>query len=179
MKHIELYENFLSESKDGYGRDYFIMKKEGKVFKYFFKIKGEDDDLCFIANIGKFSRKISIESAENSYAVLSIEPIEESIMDDYLVNETGYKSKKDSRFKLNNSEFIRFYNIIGKAIQDYLEKNGKVSTIYDETLMNLDFEYDEYLDIINEVIDSWGYERWGVQEGPSSDVIIYSKRDHE
>ena len=72
MKHIKLFEQFLNE--DGYGRDFFIKKKEGKLSQYFFKIEGEEEDLGFVVNLGKLSRNITIESAENSYAVLSVEP---------------------------------------------------------------------------------------------------------
>jgi hypothetical protein len=48
MKHIKLYENFLNE--DGYGRDYFIKEKEGKVYRYFFKIEGEEKDLTSLTS---------------------------------------------------------------------------------------------------------------------------------
>ena len=46
MKHIKLFENFLNE--DGYGRDFFVKKKDGKLSQYFFKIEGEEDDLGFV-----------------------------------------------------------------------------------------------------------------------------------
>jgi hypothetical protein len=41
MKHIKLFEHFLSEN-DGYGRDFFFKKKDGKVTNYFFKVEPSD-----------------------------------------------------------------------------------------------------------------------------------------
>ncbi|NBU97885.1 MAG: hypothetical protein EBS19_06700, partial [Spirochaetia bacterium] len=84
MRHIKLFEQFLFE-EDGFGRDFFVKKKEGKVTKYFFKIEAEEEDLGFIVNIGKLSRGSSIDEAENSYCVISVEPIKVSVLDDYLV----------------------------------------------------------------------------------------------
>ena len=52
MKHIKLFEHFLTE-EDGFGRDFFVKRKDGKVSKYYFKIEGEEENLGFIINIGK------------------------------------------------------------------------------------------------------------------------------
>ena len=54
MRYIKLFEQFLLE-EDGFGRDFFVKKKDGKVSKYFFKIEGEEETLGFIINIGKLS----------------------------------------------------------------------------------------------------------------------------
>lgn len=179
MKHIQLFEDFIFEDEDGYGRDFFVKKKDGKVLRYFFKMEGEEDTLCFIINIGKSSRKITIESSENSYGVISVEPIKQSVMDDYLVNDTDYKTKTDQVFDLSNSEFMRFYRILGEAIKDYLENNPKVSMLYDEIPLNLNIEPEEYLDKVKNLMGMWSYEKWGAQEGSSSQILIYIRRNHE
>jgi hypothetical protein len=179
MKHIKLFEQFLLLEEDGFGRDFFVKKKEGKVSKYFFKIEGEDDNLGFIVNIGKLSRESSIDDAENSYAVISVEPIKVSVLDDYLVKETDYKSREDDEFSLSKSEFMRFYKILSEAIKDYLQNNPKVSKIYDEIPLNLDFEISEYQDKVESLMDEWSYERWSVQEGTSDRTLMYTRRDHE
>lgn len=178
MKHIKLFEQFLME-EDGFGRDFFVKKKEGKVSKYFFKIEGEEESLGFIINIGKLSRTSPIDEAENSYAVISVEPIKESVLDDYLVKETDYKSREDDEFKLNKSEFMRFYKILGETIKDYLQNNPKVSKIYDEILLNLEFQVSEYKDKTESLMDDWSYGKWSVQEGPDERTIIYTRRDHD
>jgi hypothetical protein len=177
MKHLKLFENFLNE--DGYGRDYFVKKKEGKLYKYFFKIEGEEDDLGFIVSIGKLSRNLTIESAENSYAVLSVQPMSTVIMDDYLVSDSDYRSREDDVFTLTKSEFMRFYKIVGESIKDYLQNNPKVSTIYDEITLNLEKDYKEYMSGVKNLMDSWSYNKWSIQEGPSSKILIYTRRDHE
>jgi hypothetical protein len=177
MKHIKLFENFLNE--DGYGRDFFIKKKDGKISRYFFKIEGENGDIGFVVSIGKLSRNITIESAENSYAVISVEPIKESVMDDFLVKDSDYKSREDDLFVLSDSEYMRFYKIAGECIKDYLQSNPKVSIIYDEIPLNLDMNFDEYFNKAKSLMDDWSYGRWTSQSGSNNRNLIYSRRDHE
>ena len=178
MRYIKLFEQFLLE-EDGFGRDFFVKKKDGKVSKYFFKIEGEEETLGFIINIGKLSRGSSIDEAENSYAVISAEPIRVSTLDDYLVNETDYKSREDEEFSLTKSEFMRFYKILSESIKDYLQNNPKVSKIYDEIPLNLDMELSEYQDRVESLMDEWSYEKWSVQDGSSERTLMYTRRDHD
>lgn len=177
MKHIKLYEHFLNE--DGYGRDFFIKEKDGKVYRYFFKIDGEEGELGFLIDIGKFSRNVNIESAENSYCVISVQPMSEEVMDDHLANDSDYKSREDETFSLSKSEFMRFYKIVGECIKNYLQNSPKVSTIYDEIILNLEMEKSEYSDAVKNLMGSWSYGKWSVQDGASARTLIYSKRDHE
>lgn len=177
MKHIKLFENFLNE--DGYGRDFFVKKKLGKIAQYFFKIEGETDELGFLVTLGKLSRNISIDSAENSYAVLSVEPMKISIMDDFLVNDSDYKSREDEQFKLSKSEFLRFYNIIGECIKDYLQSNPKVSIIYDEIPLNFRSNLKNYFEIVKSLMNQWSYSKWSSQEGSTNKTLIYSRRNHD
>ena len=177
MKHIKLFENFLNE--DGYGRDFFVKKKDGKLSQYFFKIEGEEDDLGFVVCLGKLSRNITIESAENSYAVLSVEHIGESVMDDFLVKDSDFKSREDDQFTLSKSEYMRFYKIVGECIKDYLQSNPKVSIIYDEIPLNLDMDFEDYSDKVKSLMDEWSYGKWSSQDGATKKTLIYSRRDHD
>ena len=177
MKHIKLFENFLNE--DGYGRDFFVKKKDGKLSQYFFKIEGEEDDLGFVVCLGKLSRNITIESPENSYAVLSVEPIGESVMDDFLVKDSDFKSREDDQFTLTKSEYMRFYKIVGECIKDYLQSNPKVSIIYDEIPLNLDMDFEDYSDKVKSLMDEWSYGKWSSQDGATKKTLIYSRRDHD
>ena len=169
MKHIKLFEQFLME-EDGYGRDFFIKRKDGKVSKYFFKVEGEEESLGFLVTIGKLSRNTSIDEAENSYGVISVEPMKESVMDDYLVKDSDYKSREDEQFQLETSEFMRFYKIVGECIKDYLQNNPKVTTIYDEIPLNVEMDLREYMDTAEALMDEWSYDKWSSQEGPSSTI---------
>jgi hypothetical protein len=177
MKHLKLYEHFLNE--DGYGRDFFFKQKQGKVSKYFFKIDGEEEQLGFVLEIGKLSRNISIEDAENSYAVLTIEPISVSVMDDYLVKESDYKSREEETFELTESELMRTYKIVGEAIKDYLENNPKVSQIYDEMGLNIDIDFEEYLEKVKSLMSFWSFDRWSLQEASAKRTLLYTRRDHD
>lgn len=178
MKHIKLFEQFLFE-EDGFGRDYFFKQKDGKVSRYFFKVEGEEETLGFIISIGKLSRESSIDEAENSYCVISVEPMKESVMDDYLVRETDYKSREDDEFSLGRSEFMRFYKIMGECVKDYLQNNPKVSKIYDEIPLNLEIDMDEYEDRTETLMDQWSYGKWSVQDGSNERTLLYSRRDHD
>jgi hypothetical protein len=178
MRHIKLFEQFLLE-EDGFGRDFFVKKKDGKVSKYFFKIEGEEGSIGFIINIGKLSRESSIDEAENSYAVISAEPIKESVLDDYLVKETDYKSREDESFSLTKSEFMRFYRILSEAIKDYLQNNPKVSKIYDEIPLNLEIDMSEYKDRSGSLMGEWSYDKWSLQDGIDERSLIYTRRDHD
>ena len=177
MKHIKLFEHFLNE--DGYGRDYFVKKKEGKVYRYFFKIDGEEDELGFLVEIGKLSRLVNVDGAENSYGVVSVQPMKVTIMDDYLVNDSDFRSREDDTFTLEKSEFMRFYKIVGECIKDYLQNNPKVSIIYDQIMLNLEKETEEYKDAVKNLMSGWSYGKWSLQDGSSSNIVMYSRRDHE
>jgi len=178
MKHIKLFENFLNED-DGYGRDFFIKKKEGKTYKYFFKIESDEESLGFVLTIGKLSRNTSIDDPENRYGVISVEPIKESTMDDYLVKDSDYKSREDDEFELRKGEFNRFYKIVGECIKDYLQSNPKVSTLYDEIPLNVQIDLRDYIDTTRILMDDWSYGKWGSQEGASDRTIVYTRRNHE
>ena len=179
MKHIKLFEQFLI-NEDGYGRDFFFKKKDGKTFKYFFKIDdSEGRSLGFVLSIGKLSRTKTIDEAENSYGVISVEPMKESVMDDYLSRDSDYKSREDEDFNLERSEFLRFYKIVSESIKDYLQNSPKVSTLYDEILLNLDMDIKEYMETAEAMMDEWSYDKWGVQEGSGDRSLIYTRRDHE
>jgi hypothetical protein len=178
MRHIKLFEQFLLE-EDGFGRDFFVKKKDGKVSRYYFKIEGEDKDHGFVVNIGKLSRGSSIDEAENSYCVISVEPIKTSVLDDYLVKETDYKSREDEDFDLTKSEFMRFYKILSEAIKDYLQNNPKVSKIYDEIPLNLNIDLSEYKDRVTSLMDEWSYEKWSLQDGSEERTLLFTRRDHD
>ena len=178
MRHIKLFEQFLLE-ENGFGRDFFVKKKDGKVSRYYFKIEGEDEDHGLVVNIGKLSRGSSIDEAENSYCVISVEPIKISVLDDYLVKETDYKSREDDDFDLTKSEFMRFYRILGEAIKDYLQNNPKVSKIYDEIPLNLNIDLSEYKDRVTSLMDEWSYEKWSLQNGSEKRTLLFTRRDHD
>lgn len=179
MKHIKLYEQFFLSEEDGYGRDFFVKKKDGKVSNYFFKLEGEEKTLGFLVSIGKLSRRITIDESENRYCVISVQPMKETVLDDYLVKETDFKSREDDVFELDKSEFMRFYKIVGECIKDYLQNNPKVSKMYDEMPVNIEMNLNEYMDVVRALMDEWSYNKWSIQEGSTERTLVYTRRDHE
>jgi hypothetical protein len=182
MKHIQLFENFdRPVNEDGYGRDYFFRKKDGKTYNYYFKISPEEEgeSLCFVVGIGKLSRNLTIEDPENSYCVINVQTIKESVMDDFLVNDSDYKTKEDEEFRLTDSELMRFYDIVGECIKDYLKNSPKVSQIYDQMALNIEGNFANYRGVVKSLMGGWSYDKWSVQTDISDRTLLYTKRDHD
>jgi len=74
---------------------------------------------------------------------------------------------------------MRFYKIVGECIKDYLQNNPKVSIIYDQIMLNLEKETEEYKDAVKNLMSGWSYGKWSLQDGSSSNIVMYSRRDHE
>jgi hypothetical protein len=48
-----------------------------------------------------------------------------------------------------------------------------------ELTLNLEKDFEDYTSDIKNLISGWSYGRWSVQEGPTSNILVYSKRDHD
>jgi hypothetical protein len=178
MKYIKNFTSYLINEKSGYGNDYFVDKKIDKSKYYFFKVGEGEEETGIIIKIGKFSKESVISDAEKSYCVVHIEQLSPNDMDDYLVNDSEYQSNEDVKFSLSSDLLNQTFKIYKKTLDDYLEKNPKVTKIYDEILENLDMTTEDYKDFISSVIRSWSKKRWKIQEGASQNVLIYTKTSH-
>lgn len=176
MRHVILYENFLNE--DGYGKNYFHAEKREKAIYYFFKINEGEDQKGFILKISKNCVLATPEGSENSYACIRIEPILVSTMDDHLVNDADFKPREDDQIDIGRDEFSRVYSIVCKAIEDYVQKNPKVTKIYDEMLLNLSIPRGRYKTIVSSMMEEWSYGKWSMQDGPERNLLIFQKREH-
>jgi hypothetical protein len=177
MKHIKSFGVYKLWENAGYGNDYFVNRKEDKTQHYYFKVDDGDNEIGLLFKIGKFSKTGDISDPEKSYGVVHIEKIDPDDMDEYLVNDTEYRSN-DDRFSLNEKVLVQAFGIYRKVLDDYLEKNPKVNKFYDEILENLEMTKDEYAEFISPVIRKWS-KRWKIQEGSNQNVLIYTKRTHE
>jgi hypothetical protein len=178
MKYIKNFTSYLVNEEAGYGNDYFVDKKIDKSKYYFFKVGEGEEETGIIIKIGKFSKEGVISDSEKSYCVTHIEQISTNDLDDYLVNDSEYQSNEDVKFSLSSDLLNQTFKIYKKTLDDYLEKNPKVTKIYDEILENLDMNPEEYKDFISSVIRSWSKKRWKIQEGASQNVLIYTKTAH-
>lgn len=163
----------------GYGNDYFADEKVEKAQHYFFKIEEGEEEIGLILKIGKFSKSGVISENEKNYGVLHLEIMDPNDMDDYLVNDSEYRSREDEGFSLTNEVMSQAFFIITKSLDNYLQKNPKVTKFYDEILENLGMSRKEYLDFISPKIKSWSKGRWKIQEGNSEKSLIYTKTSHE
>jgi hypothetical protein len=163
----------------GYGNDYFADEKVEKSQYYFFKIGEGEEEIGLILKIGKFSRSGVISENEKNYGVLHLEIMDTDDMDDYLVNDSEYRSREDEMFSLSSEVLSQAFFIITKSMDNYLQKNPKVTKFYDEILENLDMPREEYMEFISPKIRSWSRKRWKIQEGQSEKSLIYTKVSHE
>jgi hypothetical protein len=179
MKFIKDFKSYELNEDAGYGNDYFVDQKVEKSQYYFFKVgEGEDED-GVIVKIGKFAKSAIISETEKSYGVIHIEPITPNDMDDYLVNDSEYRSREDEKFSIPEDLLGQTFSIIEKAMDNYLEKNPKVTKFYDEMLENLEMSPEEYTTFVTSKIEEWSEGRWSVQTGATQNVLIYMKTSHE
>ena len=179
MKFIKDFNGYILNEHAGYGNDYFVDEKHEKSQYYFFKAGDGDDEQGIILKIGKFSKDDIISDSENSYGVIQMEPINHDDMDDYLVNDRGYQPREDDRFSLPDSIRSQVFEIVTKAMEDYLQKNPKVTKFYDEILDNLEMSSEDYKTFATSIISEWSKGTWSIQDGSSKNSLIYMKTSHD
>lgn len=179
MKFIKDFKAYKINEEAGYGNDYFVDQKVEKSQYYFFKVGEGEDEIGLIVKIGKFAKSAIISENEKSYGVIHIEPIDVNDMDDYLVNDSEYRSREDDKFSIPSDLLAQTFDIIEKAMDNYLEKNPKVTKFYDEMLENLEMTPEEYTSFVTPKIEDWSEGRWSVQSGSTQSVLIYMKTSHE
>ena len=178
MEILKYFNEYINES-EGFGNNYFHVKKIDKSYNYYFKIGEGSEERGFIIKIGKFSKSDIITDAESSYAVMSIEEMDPSDMEAFLVDEAPYKSREDEKFHVSLDELTKISEILEKALDDYLDKAPKVTKLYDEFLENLDISTEEYTNFSTESINIWSKGRWNTQKGSTEKSILYTKLSHD
>jgi type I site-specific restriction-modification system R (restriction) subunit len=178
MNYIKSFDSFSINEKAGYGNDYFVVKKQGKVYSYYFKAGEDEEETGIVVTIGKFSRGSVIGEAENSYGVIHMEKISHDDLDDILVNDIDRQEDDSVTFSLSDYILDESYDIIIKCLEDYLDKNPKVVKFYDEILENLEMEHEEYSGIVKNKLNEWSDGVWNVQDGASDKIIIYTKASY-
>ena len=174
MKNLKEFREFVNES-DGFGTSPFLLKKEKDQYNYFFNLEEKKDDKGFHMIIGKYSEKEVISGSKNSYCVLGLYRISDDLIDDIAVGKAEIPSSNNERFKADENETSRILECVAKCILDYLEKNAKVSRIYDEIQETLYFKgkgtYLEYMkSVIGPVIGDWS-----IQDGSDKNSVLISR----
>ena len=176
MKNILYFKNWekLNEG-DGFGTSPFLLKKEKDTYNYFFNLEGKDEDEGYHLIIGKYSEKEVISGSKNSYCVLGLYKIAHELIDDIAVDKEAIPSSNNEKFKADANQTSRILECVANCVLDYLEKNSKVSRIYDEIQENLYFKgkgsYLEYMkSVIGPVIGDWA-----IQEGSDKNSVLISR----
>jgi len=180
MQFLKNFKAYILNETEGFGGNYFHVKKIDKSYCYFFKIEDpQSEERAFIIKFGKFSKGSLITDAEASYAVASIEEMDPSDMEAFLVDETPFKSREDETVTINMEELSKISVIMTKALDDYLEKAPKVNKIYNEFLENVDIDREEYINYSINTFNIWSKGRWNTQEGSSSKSLVHTKLSHD
>jgi hypothetical protein len=176
MKNILNFKNWekVNES-DGFGTSLFLLKKEKDQYNYFFNLEGKKEDKGFHLIIGKYSEKEVISGSKNSYCVMGLYQIAHELIDDIAIDKSEIPSSNNEKFKSDENETSRILECVSRCLLDYLEKNSKVTRVYDEIQENLYFKgkgsYLEYMkSVIGPVIGDWA-----IQEGSDKNSVLISR----
>lgn len=174
---VKTFGDFISSKmneSDGFGTYPFLLKKEGDLFFYFFQLSLErGGQKGFMFTVGKYSKYETLEGPKNSHAVLNINEISPEIIEDIAINKEDVPEINEEKFSLDGNNLSRFMEQISKCLENYLQKNPKVTRIFDEMQDNLQIEdYEEYFKSI--VVSTLGKD-WSMQQGSTKEVFIISR----
>jgi len=176
MKNLLNFRGWESTNEsDGFGTSAFLLKKEKDQYNYFFNLEEKKDDKGFHMIIGKYSEKEVISGSKNSYCVLGLYRISDDLIDDIAIDKAEIPSSNNEKFKADENETSRILECVAKCLLDYLEKNSKVSRIYDGIQETLYFKgkgtYLEYMkSVIGPVIGDWS-----IQDGSDKNSVLISR----
>lgn len=180
MTSIKKFNEFLEHvfESDGFGTKPFLLKKEKGVSNYLFYIdtgeEGKQD--AFRLMIGKYSDHQVIDRAKNSYCVLTLNKISSEQLEDISISKADLPPSNSEEFKMSENEVSRLFETVSKCIQDYLEYNPKVSSIYDEIQDNLVFTGEgTYMEFMKSIVITYLGEDWNVQEGVDKNSVLISR----
>jgi hypothetical protein len=159
-----VFENRVDEAETvaGYGQQPFYFAINGDNNNYFFKIQDGKDLHGFVVSIGKFAKFAKPTEQKLEYAVLSITTLKDADLDQAVLDK--------GKFTTNTETIVSAEGLLGKlldhmslVIEDYLQKNPKVTTFYDE--FQLIFQAPDYDNKFSVSLAKWpgGNDTWHLQ----------------
>lgn len=159
-----VFESKLNEavSETGYGQQPFYFAVNGDNNNYFFKIKDGQTTTGFVVSIGKFAKFAQPTEQKLEYGVISVMSLEDGDLDQAVVD--------NGEFPTNTETIVAAEGLLGKLldhlsliIEDYLQKNPKVTAFYDE--MQSTFQAPDYDNKFSVSLSKWpgGNEAWHLQ----------------
>jgi hypothetical protein len=165
MRKIFTFDRFVNENyvnEDGYGDLPFFYAKNGDVANYFFKV-GAETQRGFVISIGKFSKFAQPSEGKAEYSVLSITELPVDAIDQAVIDKGNFETN-DNHIEVDERELNKVLEMLCKCVEDYLQKNPKVTKFYDEMQANL--RNTQYTSKMTAHLDKWpgGQGAWKMQE---------------
>jgi hypothetical protein len=166
---ISLKESILKENV-GYGQQSFYFAKNGDSNNYLFKV----DTVGIVISIGKFSKFTQPTEQKSEYAVISITKLNDEELDQAVI-DNGMFTSNSKNINFDDSIIRKILKHLAIIIEDYLQKNPKVSKFYDEMQSNLVVaDYDNKFSVS---LNNWpgGNEIWKLQTIEKGKMNVISK----
>lgn len=127
-----------SDSDDtGYGQQPFYFAKNGDTHNYFFKIKSGQESSGFVVSLGKFAKFTQPTEQKTDFAVLGLTALSDEDLDQAVVDQ-GKFVPNDTTFKMSEKMLSKFFDHLAIIVNDYLQKNPRISKFYDELQSSLE-----------------------------------------
>jgi hypothetical protein len=119
----------------GYGQLPFYFAKNGDTNNYFFKIQEGKENFGFVVSIGKFAKFAQPTEQKLEYGVISVTKLSDADIDQAVIDEGKFTTNTDE-VTMSDQMIGKFLEHLALVIEDYLQKNPKVNTFYDEIQAN-------------------------------------------
>lgn len=172
------YSRLSQLNENGYGKEPFYFVKDGKSYLYYFKIKGEEGLEAYYIRINKTSDYMNISDPENRYCVVSLFKVDPDDLDDYLVRDRKSPLPATTLFDFNEYIVNEIWKTFLLVIEDYMDKNPKVTHVYDEMQKSF-VTPNGYLDLVKAIMSTDDAPRWSIQDTSENGVVQYTKKDHD
>lgn len=157
-----VFENMNESEENGYGQQAFYFAENGDTDNYFFKIKDGQDTHSLVVSIGKFAKFAQPTEQKQDFGVIGVTKLTDEALDQAVVDHGKYTNNEES-ISASESFTSKFLDHLSLIVDDYLQKNPKVSKFYDE--MQATFQAPDYDNKFAVSLSKWpgGNEAWKFQ----------------
>jgi hypothetical protein len=168
-------ESLVTEAEEnGYGQQAFYFAENGDTDNYFFKIKDGQETHALVVSIGKFAKFTQPTEDKSMFGVLGITKLKEDDLDQAVIDNGKFTTNTET-ITASESLTSKFLEHLALIIEDYLQKNPKVSKFYDE--LQTTFQAPDYDNKFSVSLAKWpgGNETWHLQEVEKGKTNTISK----
>ena len=80
-------------------------------------------------------------------------------------------------FEVTEEALNKIWNTFFLVVEDYLDRNPKVTKVYDEFPLSFSNNF-EYKNFIENMLKMDEAPRWSVQNTSEPQILLYTKKDH-